>query len=105
MWYNEEHYPDPTAAEAMANVPCAGERPCREADDEGVMRLAEAVVVSAAREYLDLLRDPFRSGSVLARQKELEDFFTGSWFRRISGLDGRVILRKIREEARTYERT
>ena len=104
MYFNSEHYPDPTAAEAMERVMLPG-RNGPEADEEGVCRLAEAVVAEAVRDYADLVRSPWRSEALLKDKRELEAFFLGSWFRCISGLDGAAILRRIREEVLRSDRT
>ena len=102
--FNSEHYPDPTAAEAMDRVMGgAGNRP-DETGDAGVLRLAEAVVASAARDYADLVRCPWRSEALLRDRQELDAFFRSDWFRLLTGLNGSVILKKIREEALSRDR-
>ena len=103
-YFNEEHYPDPTAAEAMDRVISRGSGLLREADDEGVRRLAEAVVLSAAGDYARLVRCPYRSGAILREKRELEAFFASGWFRLISGLNGEDILLRIRKEVQRRDR-
>ena len=95
MWFNHKHYPDPTACMAMENVIC-GSRD--RTDEEGLHLLAEAVIVTAARDYLDLLGCPYRSERLLREKRELEEFFLSSRFRRLSGLNGKIILQRLREE-------
>ena len=98
-WINEERYPDPTAGEAMDRVMRRGREDLDETDDGGIRLLAEAVVVAAAKDYVQLLRGASRSAALRQEIRELEAFFTSSWFRRISGLDGKAVLRRIRKEA------
>ena len=98
MWFNEEHYPDPTAAEAIDRVmPHGGLFPVEE-DCEGLARLVEAVTVTAVQDYMDMLRGTFRSDALLKEKRELEDFFVSDWFRFLTGMNGKTILRRIRKE-------
>ena len=96
--FNAEHYPDPTAADAMEHVMRPDPGPLPPVSDDGILRLAEAVVVTAVKDYTDLLRCPWRSEALLREKRELEAFFLSGWFRRISGLNGAAILSKIRKE-------
>ena len=98
-WINEEQYPDPTAGEAMDRVMRRGREDLDETDDGGIRLLAEAVAVAAAKDYVQLLRCASRSAALLREKKELEAFFASSWFRRISGVDGQAVLRRLRKEA------
>lgn len=102
-YFNLEHYPDPTAAEAMDNVIQGPDRP-PEPVDEGVRRLAEAVILSAAEDYARLLRCPWRSEALLREKRELEAFFRSEWFRLISGMNGAAVLRGIRKEVLRRDR-
>ena len=72
--YNSEHYPDPTAAIAIERVmrpPASG----READEEGLRLLAEAMVTRAVYDYAGLVRCPYRCEKLLREKRELEAFF------------------------------
>jgi hypothetical protein len=94
-WRNSEHYPDPTAALAMS---AAADRPEADAlDAGGCERLSEAVVRLAAEDYLCALRHLPQARAQRARE-EIEAFFRSPYFRRLTGLRGDVILRKIRKE-------
>lgn len=103
-FFNGEHYPDPTAAEAVDRVMQNRSGPCGEEDREGIRRLADAVILGAVSDYARLLRCPYRSEALLREKRELEAFFTGGWFRLISGLDGAEVLRKIRKEVLRRDR-
>ena len=103
-FFNGEHYPDPTAAEAVDRVMRDRSGSCGEADGEGIRRLADAVVLTAVSDYARLVRCPYRSEALLREKRELEAFFTGRWFRLSSGLDGVEVLRKIRKEVLRRDR-
>ena len=95
-YYNAEHYMDRTAAEAMRNVMEEGRAPLNE---EGCLRLAEALVKLAAEDYLRAWRClPCRSAR--KRIGEIEEFFLSEHFTGLTGLDGRAILNIVRREAK-----
>ena len=95
-YYNAEHYADRTAAEAMRNVM---EERTVFLDEEGCLRLAEALVKLAVEDYLRARRClPCRSAR--ERIREIEDFFLSEHFRCLTGLDGRTILNIVRREAK-----
>ena len=101
--YNSEHYPDPTAAIAIERVmrpPDSG----REANEDGLRRLAEAMVTEAVYDYTALVRCPFRCKELLREKRELEAFFLSDWFRMVCGRNGADILRKLREEVLRHDR-
>ena len=94
-WRNAEHYPDTTAAEAMASVMEADPWACDELDGEGCHALIDAVVRSAVEDYAAALR---RTGpAALRKQEEAESFFRSEYFRRLTGMDGPRIIRMVRK--------
>ena len=94
-YYNAEHYIDQTAAEAMRNVMNEGKTPL---DEEGCLRLTEALVRLAVEDYLRARRClPCRSAR--KRITEIEDFFLSEHFRDLTGLNGRAVLQLVRREA------
>ena len=98
-YYNSEHYPDCTAAEAMRRVMSTREEEAFVLSEEGCLRLIEALVRLAVENYLRAHRClPCRS----ARQRllELETFFLSEHFRSLTGLDGCAILRIVKREAK-----
>ena len=103
-FFNGEHYPDPTAAEAVDRVMRGRPGPGGEADGEGIRNLADAMVRMAVSDDARLVRCPYRSEALLREKRDLEAFFTGGWFRLISGLDGAEVLRKIRKEVLRRDR-
>ena len=64
-------------------------------------RLAEAIVVTAAKDYREAARKLKRkrnNKAALKEVKEIEGFFRSDWFRQLSALDGEYILEKLRKE-------
>lgn len=98
-WVNLEQYPDPTAGEAMDRVLYGGADPLP-ADDAGIRRLAKAVTLQAARDYAAALRLPAEKEKTARERAELEAFFRSGFFRRLSGMNGEFVIRRIREEVR-----
>ena len=98
-YFNSEHYPDRTAAEAMQRVMSHREEEAFVLSEEGCLLLIEALVRLAVEDYLRAHRClPCRS----ARQRllELEAFFLSEHFHSLTGLDGGAILRIVRREAK-----
>jgi hypothetical protein len=101
--YNSEHYPDLTAAIAIERVmrpPASG----READENGLRRLAAAMVTRAVYDYADLVRCPYRCKELLQEKRELEAFFLSDWFRLASGRNGADVLQELRREVLRRDR-
>ena len=99
IWFNQEQYPDPTAGEAIVRVlhPEPASPPAL--NEEGCLRLAEALVRLAAEDYLRAWRClPCRSAR--KRIGEIEEFFLSEHFTGLTGLDGRAILRIVKREAK-----
>ena len=97
IWKNEEQYWDRTAGEAMLHVLNPDPDRCRLMDDTGAHQLIGAVVRQAAEDYVKALR---KGSGGAARIMEAEGFFCSEYFRRLTGLDGRKIVRLIREEVK-----
>ena len=98
-YYNSEHYPDRTAAEAMQRVMSRREEDAFVLSEDGCLRLIEALVRRAVEDYLRACRClPCRSA--LERIREIETFFLSERFRSLTGLDGGAILRMVRREAK-----
>lgn len=94
-WRNNEHYPDTTAAEAMARVMGTDPWAYDEVDGEGCQALIDTVARQAVEDYAAALR---QSGpAALRKQAEVESFFRSEYFRRLTGMDGLRILRMVRK--------
>lgn len=95
--YNHEHYPDPTAAEAIRGVLSHNREKAEAADDKGCLLLIEDVIRQAIADHLHALRtlpDP----EARERLKETEAFFRSERFRRLTHFDGEKVLRMLRKE-------
>ena len=66
--------------------------------DSGCLSLIEAIVCQAAKDYLHAAkrRNNRRSQT---RMREAARFFRSAYFRRLTGTDGKQILKQIRKEA------
>ncbi len=93
-WYNSEHYPDFTAGEAMSRV-MAGHPP---EEDDGIRRLAEAVVRQAVYDYCAALRLLRVCPEAAEQKQEAEEFFRSERFRCLTGLDGSAFIRMAGKE-------
>ena len=97
-WRNAEYYPDHTAAEAIRRVMGRGRDISCGLNDENCCLLVQAIVRQAAEDYLsELKRASGRTGD--SAPSEAESFFRSAYFRRLTGLNGNVIIRLIRKEA------
>ena len=99
-WLNEEQYPDPTAGEAMDRVILQDSGKGLADNEEGWRRLAEAIVIQAAKDYIAALRRPVFSAADLKERTEVEAFFRSDYCRRLSKLDGNRLIRIIRKAVR-----
>lgn len=95
--YNHEHYPDPTASEAIHTVMSHNREKADAADDNGCLRLIEDVIRQAIADHLHALR---RLPDSEARRQlaETEAFFRSERFRRLTHFDGEKVLRMLRKE-------
>ena len=66
--------------------------------DSGCVRLIEAIVRQAAKDYLRAAKCR-NSRRRAARMREAAGFFRSDYFRRLTGTDGEKILKRIRKEA------
>ncbi len=95
--YNHEHYPDPTASEAIHTVMSHNREKAEAADDNGCLRLIEDVIRQAIADHIHALRgmpDP----EARRHLAETEAFFRSERFRRLTHFDGEKVLRMIRKE-------
>ena len=112
IFRNSEHYYDPTAGMAIANVMREG-RPLRddatEAMDENFEDLANAIIVQQAADYRKcrkILRARpgkkqvsfFVQDEAIKRLREIEVFFQSWWFSQLTTADGEMILERLRKE-------
>jgi len=98
-WINQEQYPDPTAGEAIDRVLLRNPASPELMDDTGCRHLAAAVTAQAVKDYFAALRRPARDEKAARERAALEQFFLSERFRRLSGLKGSTLIRRIREEA------
>ena len=112
IFRNSEHYYDPTAGMAIANVMREG-RPLRddatEAMDENFEDLANAIIVQQAADYRKCRRilrarpgkkhvSFFVQDEAIKRLREIEVFFQSWWFSQLTTADGEMILERLRKE-------
>lgn len=72
-----------------------------EMQDEGCIRLLEAVVVRAAEDFmLGRAYEIKHPGQASALRAEVEGFFRSRWFHKLTGLHGGYVLRKLYKEAK-----
>lgn len=68
-------------------------------------RLANAIILSAVRDYRSALkrlaRDP-KSKYANEEVKDLERFFLSQWYQMLTEVDGEMLIDKLREEAGLY---
>ena len=63
--------------------------------------LANAIVITAAKDYRDALRSLTRNkknNNAKRMKEEVERFFNSDWYSVLTDLDGAFLMRKIREE-------
>ena len=63
--------------------------------------LANAIVITAAKDYRDALRSLTRNknnNNAKRMKEEVERFFNSDWYSVLTGLDGAFLMRKIQEE-------
>ena len=112
IFRNSEHYCDPTAGAAIANVMREG-RPLRgnstEPLDENFEDLANAIIIQQAEDYRKcrkILRARpgkkqasfFVQDEAIKRLREIEVFFQSWWFSRLTTADGKMILERLKKE-------
>ena len=72
-------------------------------DPEGCIRLANAIVILAAKDYRralkSLKRNP-QSQMAMSQAMECERFFDGDWITVLTSIDGEWLRNRLREEVR-----
>ena len=68
---------------------------------EGYERLANQVIICAAKDYrqaLKKLKNGRKNEAASQMADECERFFTSQWFSVLSSIDGRALMQKLKEE-------
>ena len=69
--------------------------------DEFYQDLADAIVLDAVTEWrkakFQLTRPSLASKTALDKSRQCERFFLSSWFEMLTGLDGKLFLRRLKE--------
>lgn len=70
-------------------------------DDEAATRLANAIVITAAKDYRTaikkLKRNP-KNSDAMAMEMECERFFRSDWYKALTTVDGEWLINKLRQE-------
>ncbi len=70
-------------------------------DDEAAIRLANAIVITAAKDYRTaikkLKRNP-KNKDAMAMAMECERFFRSDWYKALTTVDGEWLINKLRQE-------
>lgn len=61
--------------------------------------LANAIILQSVKDYRKALRETASDRTV----KECEKFFRSKWFRILTAIDGKMLIRKLREEVGAYD--
>ena len=72
-------------------------------DYEGCIRLCNAIVTLAAKDYrraLKALKENTHNRSAMDTAMECEDFFDGDWIKVLTSIDGQWLKNRLREEVR-----
>ncbi len=80
--------------------------PSTEYNPEGYIRLANAIVTLAAKDYrraLIALKKNSRNSLAMDKALECERFFDGDWIAVLTTVDGKWIKNRLREEVRADE--
>lgn len=68
---------------------------------DGYERLANAIIIQAAKDYRAALRRLHRKPNnkdAKAEKESIERFFRSYWFRALTEVDGEMLIRKLNEE-------
>ena len=68
--------------------------------------LAQAIIMQAVKDWRDAmkkLRKRPKYEPAIQVKKECERFFLSEWFYELSGVDGSVILKKLKKEEESYD--
>ena len=70
-------------------------------DEEATTRLANAIVITAAKDYRTALkklkRNP-KNKDAMATAMECERFFRSDWYKALTSVDGEWLINKLRQE-------
>ena len=69
--------------------------------DDGYERLANAIILSACRDYSTTLRKLSRYKiyrDAMSEKESIEKFFRSGWFGVLTGIDPEMLIRKLQEE-------
>lgn len=72
--------------------------------DDGYTELANAIILQAVKDYrsaLKCLKVNPRNYSAETDKNEVERFFRSQWFSMLTAIDGKMLIRSLREEADT----
>ena len=70
---------------------------------DGYEKLANAIIIQAAKDYRVALRKLQRKSNnkdAQAEKESIERFFRSDWFRSLTEVDGEMLIRKLQEECR-----
>ena len=70
-------------------------------EDYDYERLAEQIIIRAAKDYRNVLKRPFKhpeNPTALATKEEIEMFFYSQWFTVLTKVNPNVIIKGIQEE-------
>lgn len=65
-------------------------------------KLVQAVVLLAVRDWRDAVKYP-KSHTAQETRAECEQFFRSRWFEAITGLNGSMVLRRLKKESHLYD--
>jgi len=69
--------------------------------DECFQRLAEAIILQAVADYrkaLRILKRYPRYEAALKEKQRDEEFFQSEWYRQLTNIDGKMLMRRLQEE-------
>lgn len=70
-------------------------------DDEAAIRFANAIVITAARDYktaIKKLKQNSNNRDAMAIAMECERFFKSDWYKALTSVDGEWLINRLREE-------
>lgn len=71
------------------------------AGEDGYERLANAIIITACRDYRTTLRKLSRNKNnrdAMSEKESIERFFRSGWFGVLTGIDPELLIRKLQEE-------
>ena len=104
VFWNHEHYADPTAAAAIENV-MRKEEPGystqRSHPRQGWEDYANAIILEAVSDYRKArrrLRANRECQDAKKTIREVEEFFCSLWFSQLTTIDGEMLIKRLKEE-------